>query len=430
MAFENFNCESSTKALDDYIGNLPSSPAVSDGFSKMSLLVDTANTVYRRGTVSKSDVLPFLSLENQYTPMRALLSRYPIGSYTEMPSLVNSKVCMEGFIDTAKTMIIDAFKWIIDFFKRMYKNIYTYVMQWRSESLKLHALKPRIDALKEYITYCENNLPNSNAGTTFNGIKSRTYKVASNNLRITDLEQTLVIYHTSSKEIFLDLVDVLSIEPLPFLSALEAFIAEIETSKTAVDLAKAVAVVQGQLPQSPKLAKVATKLGIGQAGLAASPNTPDFKVKTGFIASVYRSMKNSRLTMTPEILDKLYSDMEVDVWNTLLPTENPTLTAKLDSVTERLKDLNNLTLDPSIQNDFNTNVLPFVKKLALVIDGFDNIQTTLATLSSTHDSAIRLIADSMLGVAKSYDKFVADNKSGISVAVLSNLESLKRKLSA
>lgn len=387
-------------------------PIFSKEHEDIELVFSTFQRINQRGYVCRADLEGVAHLADQYRPIQRLLARYPLASFTEEPSLINLEVSNESLVRSVLTALKEAFMRIVKYLRESFTRVWDNLTSGRKRTMAVDKIGGRVDAMQRYILEVDRIL-SDNAGEDYLKWQRRNVASAASNFskNWNGLKNEVIVVDSGIKDAVMTMIDVLTLRTVPMAIMLEGLLSDLQSAKSATEIATAVTKAQMFDIATPNLTRLAASLGWKLGAMRVDPRLTPFKSMSSYLAGAYRSMSNNRIEVKPERLSNIAAELKVDAWGDLVPPDLSDSRKRLDASLRKLEDWDSETyLDPGLETAYTGIVIPFINMVSVNVSALSDLQATVSMVMTTRDSAILDVANAMLGIVKGMDSFVSKNR--------------------
>lgn len=395
-------------------------PIFTKEYEDAQLVFSTLKRIRERGFVCRADIADVQHLAETSSPIKRLLARYPLASFTEEPSAVNLQVSNESLVRTVWTALKEAFFRILKFLRESFTRVWDNLTSGRKRTMEIDKIGPRLDAMQRYILDVDSLMVDSPLGEEYQKWQRRNIASAANNLskNWNGLKNEVATNPTVVKEAAALFVDTLVLRTAPMAIMLEELMSDLTKATSAGDIAAAVTKAQMFDITTPALVKMAAAQGWKLTATRVDPRITPFKSLVSYITGVYRSLSNNRMDIKPETLTKLIAELKVDQWQDLVPADLPMHRKRLDSALARLQGFDVESLDASLEPQYTGIVIPFINMVSVQVSALSDLQGLASMIISTRDSTILDLANTGLSICRGMEAYVSKERSKIPPAIV------------
>jgi len=395
-------------------------PIFTKEYEDAELVFGTLKRIRERGFVCRADMAEVQHLAETSSPIKRLLARYPLASFTEEPSMVNMQVSNESLVRTVWNALKEAFFRILKFLRESFTKVWDNLTSGRRRTMEVDKIGPRLDAMQRYILDIDKMMFDSPIGSEYQSWQKRNIDSAANNLskNWNGLKNEIATNPTVMKDAAQLFVDTLLLRTAPMALMLEELISELSTASSAGAVATAVTKAQMFDITTPALVRMAAAMGWKYGAIRTDPRITPFKSMVSHLTGIYRSMSNNRQNIKFDALTKLIAELRLDQWQEMVPGDLPMHRKRLDNALTKLQSFDIDRLDPALEPEYTGIVIPFINMVSVQVQALSDLQGLASLIIATRDQTIVDIANSGLSICRGMEAFISKERSKIPPAMI------------
>lgn len=416
-------------AFNDRIEN----PVFTKEYEDAELVFSTLQNITSRGHVCRTDIESVAHLADSYGPIKRLLNRYPLASFTIEPSRVNMDVSNESIIRTVLLALKEALMRIVKFLRESISRIWDNLISGRKRTVAVDKIGPRLDAMQRYMIEVDKIMNDSSVGDEYGKWAKRNMASAASNLSKSwnQLKNEVATRQDSTRENVVAFVDALTLRTVPMAVMIDEFLVDLSNASTRVDVGAAVAKASLFDMTTPNMARVAGDMGYRPGAVRSDPRLTPFKNMVSYITGCYRSMSNARIELTPAKAGEIMATLRIDNWSGIVPDDLAESRKRLEMAMRKLNEFDvDKQLNPGLELEYSQLVVPFINQVSVNVSALSELQAVASMLIATRDQTVLDIANGCLGVVKGIDQFVAKNKAAVAPAAMIAITRYKAAVAA
>lgn len=394
-----------------FIDTIPN-PVHGKEFDDLETVLGTYRRIVDNGYVCRDDVMQVEPLRAEYPALESLLARYPIGSFSNEPSLINYEVSNEGFARAAYEAVVRTLKQIIEYIVKVLKGMWRFIVNALKRTKVVDNFDDALKSLQAYILEVEAEL--------VNGPKAELYKEESKRIKDVEYHNLVkrwnglthaIIFGGGDIQGYLDTVlGILNDNVPPFVDAVGVFMDEIEAARTESEVEAAI--VKMELHSmadkgSDRLTVLATSLGYRPNNYRQNPRITQFQGKCLQIVGHLRTLSNDHQTVLPrEAFMHTLLELQITPWAGSVESTTSSIDAKISKIQPRLDSFDAKKLQPGLERVYTYRLAPFMVAISSILQGIGSLEQALGMMVTARDNTVVGYAKAALRIVKGIDAFV------------------------
>lgn len=406
-------------------------PIFTKEYEDAELVFSTFRRIRERGYICRADINDVAHLAETHSPIKRLLARYPVASFTEEPSAVNWEVSNESLVRTVLTALKEAFLRLLKFLRESFARVWDNLTSGRKRTMAVDSIGPRLEAMQRYILQVDLLMNESPVAEEYRVWQRRNIKSAADNLskNWNGLKDEVATNMGVMHDVTSLCVDTLVLRTVPIAIMLEELLSDLKAAQTPGSIAAAVTKAQMVDITTPALVKMVASMGWKHAGVKTDPRVTPFKSMVSFLTGMYRSKSNNRQDIKPETLSKLIAELQVVRWADLVPADLSDSRKRLDASLRKLQDWDDDKFaDGGLEAAYTGIVIPFINMVSVNVQALSELQALASMIISTRDQTIVDLSNSGLGICRGMDSFIGKERAKIPPVAMIAIGRLKQAL--
>lgn len=393
-----------------FIDTIPN-PVHGKLFDDLDNVLGTYRQISENGYVCRDDVLKVEPLRGEYPALESLFNRFPVGSFSTEPSLINYEVSNEGFARAAYDAVVRTLKQIIEYIVKVLKGMWRFLVQAITRTKAVDGFDSALRSLQAYILEVEAELVNGPKASQYAEESKRIKDVEYHNLnkRWNGLTNEIIFNRDGCQE-YLDVINgVLNENVPPFIDAVGLFLDEIEAARTEADVEKAILKLELHSladKNSDRLTVLASKLGYRYNSQGRNPRVTAFQTKCQYLVGHLRTLSNNHQVQLPrdQFMETLLN-LSITPWGVGVEKTTKLIDERVMKVQPRLEKFDVGNLQPGLEKIYSQRLAPFMIAISSILQGISSLEQALGMLVVGRDNAIIAYAKTALRIVKGIDNF-------------------------
>lgn len=421
---ERFDTEGGFK---DQIDN----PIFTKEYEDAELVFSTFQRIRERGYICRGDISDVAHLAETHSPIKRLLARYPVASFTEEPSMVNWEVSNESLVRTVLTALKEAFLRLLKFLRESFARVWDNLTSGRRRTTAVDGIGPRLDAMQRYILGVDQLMNESPIAEDYRVWQRRNISSAASNLskNWNGLKNEVATNMGAMHDMTALCVDTLVLRTVPIALMLEELLQDLKAAQTPASIAAAITKAQMVDITTPALVKACAGMGWKLGAVRTDPRITPFKSMVSFLTGIYRSQSNNRQDIKAEALSKLVTELKLERWADLVPADLADSRKRLDASLSKLQNWDDDKFANSgLEAAYTGIVIPFINMVSVNVQALSELQALASMIIATRDQTIVDISNAGLGICRGMDSFIGKERAKIPPVAMIAIGRLKQAL--
>lgn len=434
VPFEDLSMESSETVADTELFEntrvVPDNPLYTQDYNDMDLVFATLNTVEERGVVCRDDIERVKHLAEVYPNLKKMLTKHPVGSFTQDPSNINYEVSTEGFIKTAFNAVVKVLRDILSFIVRSFNRLWEFLNGNERRTIAIDNLSHRVLAVQDYLINVDRAVNDLPITDEYRKLRLGAFENTRHNLNKTWREiHSFFIERPEDRNAALGAITgTLKVAIPPFIESVDQFMDNLVKAETEEDVKAAIAQLQAARITNGALTNLAQSYGYSQANVRLDQRMTQFQSVSNFIRGYMKTLSSRHSQLSKESYTNLVLTMTIEEWSKEIIETIKWSSAKTGPVLNKLANFSETSLKPGLEDSYARHLTAFFANITSTVSAFTELEQALGMIVEARNEATLKIAEGGLAAAKVVDKFLMSNKSNINVSANVHISKYRENL--